>query len=43
MELKAFGAIQKRRSIKFNGLRDDKFKLHLKESKFRWNSFIIIC
>jgi MoaA/NifB/PqqE/SkfB family radical SAM enzyme len=27
-----------RRLIKFNGIRKDKFLLHLKESQFRWNN-----
>jgi transposase-like protein len=35
--IESFWAFTKRRLAKFNGLTDDKFILHLKESEFRWN------
>jgi len=38
MKLNLFGVIIKRRLIKFNGIRKDKFLLHLKESQFRCNN-----
>jgi transposase-like protein len=33
----SFWSFTKRRLVRFNGLTDDKFNLHLKESEFRWN------
>ena len=36
--IEAFWSFTKRRLSKFNGLSDDKFLLHLKESEFRWNN-----
>lgn len=35
--IESFWSYTKRRLAKFNGLTDDKFNLHLKESEFRWN------
>ncbi|MFH1543068.1 MAG: IS1595 family transposase [Patescibacteria group bacterium] len=35
--IESFWSFTKRRLSKFNGLTDDMFKLHLKESEFRWN------
>lgn len=35
--IESFWGYTKRRLAKFNGLTDDKFNLHLKESEFRWN------
>lgn len=35
--IESFWSYTKRRLIKFNGIRKDKFLLHLKESEFRWN------
>ena len=35
--IESFWSFTKRRLAKFNGLTDDKFLLHLKESEFRWN------
>ena len=35
--IESFWSFTKRRLAKFNGLTDDKFYLHLKESEFRWN------
>jgi transposase len=35
--IESFWSFTKRRLAKFNGLTDDKFNLHLKESEFRWN------
>ena len=35
--IESFWSFAKRRLSKFNGLTDEKFKLHLKESAFRWN------
>jgi transposase-like protein len=37
MALKVSGAMPKRRLVRANGVRKDKFLLHLKESEFRWN------
>jgi transposase-like protein len=34
-EIESFWSYTKRRLIKFNGIRKDKFLLHLKESQFR--------
>ena len=36
--IESFWSFTKRRLAKFNGLTDDKFLLHLKESEFRWNN-----
>jgi len=36
--IESFWSYTKRRLIKFNGIRKDKFLLHLKESQFRWNN-----
>lgn len=36
--IESFWSYTKRRLAKFNGLTDDKFHLHLKESEFRWNN-----
>ena len=36
--IESFWSFAKRRLAKFNGLTDDKFLLHLKESEFRWNN-----
>ena len=36
--IESFWSFAKRRILKFNGLKKDKFYLHLKESKFRWNN-----
>ena len=36
--IESFWSFTKRRLSKFNGLTDDKFLLHLKESEFRWNN-----
>ena len=36
--IESFWNYTKRRLIKFNGIRKDKFLLHLKESQFRWNN-----
>lgn len=36
--IESFWSFTKRRLSKFNGLTDDKFNLHLKESEFRWNN-----
>ncbi|NDU50878.1 transposase, partial [Francisella tularensis subsp. holarctica] len=36
--IESFCSLSKRRLAKFNGLRDDKFVLHLKECEFRWNN-----
>lgn len=35
--IESFWSYTKRRLAKFNGLTDDMFNLHLKESEFRWN------
>ena len=35
--IESFWSFTKRRLNKFNGLSNDKFILHLKESEFRWN------
>jgi len=35
--IESFWSFTKRRLSKFNGLTDDMFNLHLKESEFRWN------
>lgn len=35
--IESFWSYTKRRLAKFNGLTDDTFHLHLKESEFRWN------
>jgi transposase len=35
--IESFWSYAKRRIAKFNGLRNDKFLLHLKESEYRWN------
>jgi len=35
--IESFWSFTKRRMAKFNGLTDEKFNLHLKESEFRWN------
>jgi len=35
--IESFWSYTKRRMNKFNGIRKDKFLLHLKESEFRWN------
>lgn len=35
--IESFWSFTKRRLSKFNGIRKDKFILHLKESEFRWN------
>ena len=35
--IESFWSYAKRRMIKFNGIRKEKFLLHLKESEFRWN------
>ena len=35
--IESFWSFTKRRLAKFNGLTDDNFILHLKESEFRWN------
>ena len=35
--IESFWSFTKRRLAKFNGLTDDMFNLHLKESEFRWN------
>lgn len=35
--IESFWSFVKRRMHKFNGIRKDKFILHLKESEFRWN------
>jgi transposase len=35
--IESFWSFTKRRLAKFNGLTDDTFHLHLKESEFRWN------
>jgi len=36
--IKSFWSYTKRRLLKFNGIRKDKFLIHLKESQFRWNN-----
>jgi hypothetical protein len=36
--IESFWSYTKRRLIKFNGIKKDKFLLHLKESQFRWNN-----
>lgn len=36
--IESFWSFTKRRLSKFNGLTDDMFHLHLKESEFRWNN-----
>jgi transposase len=36
--IESFWSFTKRRMNKFNGIRKDKFLLHLKESEFRWNN-----
>jgi len=36
--IESFWSYTKRRLLKFNGIRKDKFLLHLKESQFRWNN-----
>lgn len=36
-DIESFWSFAKRRMAKFNGLRRDKFLLHLKESEYRWN------
>ena len=36
--IESFWAFTKRRLAKFNGLADNKFIIHLKESEFRWNN-----
>ena len=36
--IESFWSFCKRRLAKFNGLSDDKFLFHLKESEFRWNN-----
>jgi transposase-like protein len=36
--IEAFWSFAKRRLAKFNGLRDDKFVLHLKKCEFRYNN-----
>jgi len=36
--IESFWSYTKRRLRKFNGIRKDKFLLHLKESQFRWNN-----
>ena len=36
--IESFWSFVKRRMAKFNGLTDDKFYLHLKESEFRFNN-----
>lgn len=36
--IESFWSFTKRRMNKFNGIRKDKFILHLKESEFRWNN-----
>ncbi len=36
--IESFWSFTKRRLAKFNGLSDDTFYLHLKESEFRWNN-----
>jgi transposase len=36
--IESFWSFTKRRLAKFNGLTDEKFHLHLKESEFRWNN-----
>jgi len=38
--IESFWSYAKRRMIKFNGIRKEKFLLHLKESEFRWNERI---
>ena len=40
--IESFWSFTKRRLAKFNGLTDDKFQLHLKESEYRWNNRIKI-
>ena len=35
--IESFWSFAKRRISKFNGLRNEKFLLHLKESEYRWN------
>jgi len=35
--IESFWSFTKRRLAKFNGLTDEIFNLHLKESEFRWN------
>ena len=35
--IESFWSFSKRRLGKFNGLKDEKFLLHLKECVFRWN------
>lgn len=35
--IESFWSFTKRRLAKFNGLTDENFNLHLKESEFRWN------
>ena len=36
--IESFWSFTKRRLSKFNGLTDNRFNLHLKESEFRWNN-----
>lgn len=36
--IESFWSFTKRRLSKFNGLTDDNFNIHLKESEFRWNN-----
>ena len=36
--IESFWSFTKRRLSKFNGLTDEKFNLHLKESEWRWNN-----
>jgi len=36
--IESFWSYTKRRLLKFNGIKKDKFLLHLKESQFRWNN-----
>lgn len=36
--IESFWSYTKRRLLKFNGIRKNKFLLHLKESQFRWNN-----
>ncbi len=36
--IESFWSFTKRRLSKFNGLTDEKFNLHLKESEYRWNN-----
>jgi transposase-like protein len=37
-DIESFWSYTKKRLIKFNGIKKDKFLLHLKESQFRWNN-----